>query len=81
MPVPPHLWQRTILSPFLSVPFPSQFLHGFFFSTVLLLMSFDPSQTFAGSAFVLERECDAGSKCQDLSVLHPHVHLGDLGNA
>ena len=35
MPVPPHLWQRTILSPFFRVPFPSQFLHGFFFSPML----------------------------------------------
>ena len=35
MPVPPHLWHRTILSPFLRVPFPSQFLHGFFFSPIL----------------------------------------------
>jgi hypothetical protein len=35
MPVPPHLWHLTILSPFLSVPFPSQFLHGFFFSPML----------------------------------------------
>lgn len=35
IPVPPHLWHLTILSPFLSVPFPSQFLHGFFFSSVL----------------------------------------------
>jgi hypothetical protein len=35
MPVPPHRWHRTILSPFLRVPFPSQFLHGFFFSPML----------------------------------------------
>ena len=32
MPVPPHLWHLTIVSPFLRVPFPSQFLHGVFFS-------------------------------------------------
>jgi hypothetical protein len=36
IPVPPHLWHLTILSPFLSVPFPSQFLQGFFFSSLLL---------------------------------------------
>jgi hypothetical protein len=36
MPVPPHRWHLTILSPFLRVPFPSQFLHGFFFSPMLL---------------------------------------------
>ena len=35
IPVPPHLWHLTILSPFLRVPFPSQFLHGFFFSPAL----------------------------------------------
>ncbi len=38
MPVPPHLWHLTILSPFLRVPFPSQFLHGFFFSPTLFRM-------------------------------------------
>jgi hypothetical protein len=27
IPVPPHLWHLTILSPFLRVPLPSQFLH------------------------------------------------------
>ena len=31
IPVPPHLWHLTILSPFLRVPFPSQFLHFCFF--------------------------------------------------
>src|SRR5271169_2850847 len=36
IPVPPHLWHLTILSPFLRVPFPSQFLQGFFFSPVAL---------------------------------------------
>jgi hypothetical protein len=36
IPVPPHLWHLTILSPFLSVPFPSQFLQGFFLSSALL---------------------------------------------
>ena len=35
MPVPPHLWQRMILSPFFRVPFPSQFLLGFFLSSML----------------------------------------------
>jgi hypothetical protein len=45
IPVPPHLWHRTILSPFLSVPFPSQFLQGFFFSSVLLLTI--PSRSIA----------------------------------
>ena len=35
IPVPPHLWHLTILSPFLSVPLPSQFLHGFFFSPTI----------------------------------------------
>jgi hypothetical protein len=39
IPVPPHLWHLTILSPFLSVPFPSQFLHGFFFSPMLFFMA------------------------------------------
>lgn len=39
MPVPPHLWHLTILSPFLRVPFPSQFLQGFFFSPTLFRMS------------------------------------------
>lgn len=38
MPVPPHLWHLTTLSPFLSVPFPSQFLQGFFFSPTLFRM-------------------------------------------
>jgi hypothetical protein len=38
MPVPPHLWHLTILSPFLSVPFPSQFLQGFFFSPTFFRM-------------------------------------------
>jgi hypothetical protein len=33
--VPPHLWHLTTLSPFFSVPFPSQFLHGFFFAPAL----------------------------------------------
>jgi hypothetical protein len=42
IPVPPHLWHLTILSPFLSVPLPSQFLHGFFLS-VLLGMVFSRS--------------------------------------
>jgi hypothetical protein len=28
IPVPPHLWHLTILSPFLRVPFPSQFFAG-----------------------------------------------------
>jgi hypothetical protein len=37
IPVPPHLWHLTILSPFLRVPFPSQFLQGFFLSSALLL--------------------------------------------
>jgi hypothetical protein len=36
IPVPPHRWHRTILSPFLSVPLPSQFLQGFFLSSLLL---------------------------------------------
>jgi|HubBroStandDraft_2_1064218.scaffolds.fasta_scaffold35678_5 hypothetical protein len=36
IPVPPHLWHLTILSPFFSVPFPSQFLQGFFLSWLLL---------------------------------------------
>jgi hypothetical protein len=36
IPEPPHLWHLTILSPFFRVPFPSQFLQGFFFSSVLL---------------------------------------------
>jgi hypothetical protein len=35
IPVPPHLWHLTILSPFLSVPLPSQFLQGLFFSPML----------------------------------------------
>jgi hypothetical protein len=38
MPVPPHLWHLTILSPFLSVPLPSQFLHGRFFSPALFFI-------------------------------------------
>jgi hypothetical protein len=37
-PVPPHLWHLTTLSPFLSVPLPSQFLHGLFFSPTLFRM-------------------------------------------
>src|SRR5712692_3272421 len=37
-PVPWHLWHRTILSPFLRVPFPSQFLHFGFFSLGVLGM-------------------------------------------
>jgi hypothetical protein len=36
IPVPPHLWHLTILSPFLSVPFPSQFLQDFFLSSLPL---------------------------------------------
>jgi hypothetical protein len=39
IPVPPHLRHLTILSPFLRVPFPSQFLHGFFFSPALFRIS------------------------------------------
>ena len=35
IPVPPHLRHLTILSPFLRVPFPSQFLHVCFFSLAL----------------------------------------------
>ena len=38
MPVPPHLWHLTTLSPFFRVPFPSQFLQGFFFSPMLFRM-------------------------------------------
>ena len=39
IPLPPHRWHLTILSPFFKVPFPSQFLHGlFFFSPAPLLM-------------------------------------------
>jgi hypothetical protein len=38
IPVPPHLCHLTILSPFLRVPFPSQFLHGLFFSTARFCM-------------------------------------------
>jgi hypothetical protein len=35
-PVPPHRLHRTTLSPFLSVPFPSQFLHfSFVFFCIL----------------------------------------------
>jgi hypothetical protein len=34
IPVPPHLRHLTILSPFLRVPFPSQFLHFCFFCPV-----------------------------------------------
>jgi hypothetical protein len=34
IPVPPHLRHLTILSPFLRVPFPSQFLHLCFFCPV-----------------------------------------------
>jgi hypothetical protein len=48
MPVPPHLWHLTILSPFLSVPFPSQFLQGFFFSPTLfriMLSKFKPAKS------------------------------------
>jgi hypothetical protein len=39
MPLPPHRWQRTTLSPFLSVPFPSQFLHFCFFWAVFFCMA------------------------------------------
>jgi hypothetical protein len=38
IPLPPHLWHLTTLSPFLRVPFPSQFLQGFFFSPSLFRM-------------------------------------------
>jgi hypothetical protein len=38
IPVPPHLWHLTILSPFLRVPFPSQFLHFCFFCPVFFRM-------------------------------------------
>ena len=38
MPVPPHLWHLTTLSPFFSVPLPSQFLQAFFFSPTLFRM-------------------------------------------
>jgi hypothetical protein len=34
IPVPPHLRHLTILSPFLRVPFPSQFLHFCFLCPV-----------------------------------------------
>ena len=34
IPIPPHLRHLTILSPFLRVPFPSQFLHFCFFCPV-----------------------------------------------
>jgi hypothetical protein len=47
IPVPPHLWHLTILSPFLRVPFPSQFLQGFFLSSVLLLTI--PSRSIAAN--------------------------------
>jgi hypothetical protein len=39
IPVPPHLWHLTILSPFVRVPLPSQFLHGLFLSPVPFRMS------------------------------------------
>jgi hypothetical protein len=45
IPVPPHLWHLTILSPFFRVPFPSQFLQGFFLSSLLLRTI--PSQSIA----------------------------------
>jgi hypothetical protein len=51
MPVPPHLWHLTILSPFLSVPFPSQFLQGFFFSLPLFRMDVPESPLFRSSVF------------------------------
>ena len=51
MPVPPHLWHLTILSPFLSVPFPSQFLQGFFFSLLLFRMDHLESPLFRCSVF------------------------------
>jgi hypothetical protein len=62
IPVPPHLWHLTILSPFLSVPFPSQFLQGFFLSSALLrtipsqLMTalFNGSQTKSQCSCVLD---------------------------
>lgn len=36
--MPLHLWHLTTLSPFLRVPLPSQFLQGFFFSSLLFRM-------------------------------------------
>src|ERR1700730_5525365 len=38
IPAPPHLRHLTILSPFLKVPLPSQFLHFCFFCPVFFLM-------------------------------------------
>jgi hypothetical protein len=62
IPVPPHLWHLTILSPFLSVPLPSQFLQGFFLSSLLLrtiasrsmMALFNGSQTQSQCSCVLE---------------------------
>jgi hypothetical protein len=62
IPVPPHLWHLTILSPFLSVPLPSQFLQGFFLSSALLrtipsrsmAALFNRSQTESQCSCVLE---------------------------
>jgi hypothetical protein len=39
MPLPPQRWHRTTLSPFLRVPFPSQFLHFCFLASVFFCMS------------------------------------------
>src|SRR5665213_174504 len=39
IPVPPHRWHLTTLSPFLRVPFPSQFLHGFFSPALFCMVS------------------------------------------
>jgi hypothetical protein len=65
IPVPPHLWHLTILSPFLSVPFPSQFLQGFFLSSVLLRTVSSRSITalFNGS------QMGAKTKRQQIQVL------------
>jgi hypothetical protein len=65
IPVPPHLWHLTILSPFLRVPFPSQFLQGFFLSSLLLRMASSRSITalFNGS------QMGAKTKRQHTSML------------
>ena len=69
LPVPSQRWHLTILSPFLRVPFPSQFLHFAFFFPVAFCMLFSAEKNQAAfrMAAVRSFSCCIASSIADIT--------------
>src|SRR5258708_3761775 len=78
IPVPPHLWHLTILSPFLSVPFPSQFLQGFFLSSLLLRTIDPPRCPVPSKKMTMLRPAAAGLLRRTSTIISCRRGLGTL---